>query len=322
VLTRSIVVANGKGGVGKSSLAANVAGCLALGGWRTLLVDLDPQANVTDELGLGHRTETGDAGASLKDAVMSEGARPISVVSDVRQNLDVIPAGNIHTAELADHLHWRLYQRARRSPTTTLEELRVLEHVLAPIAEPYEIVIFDTPPATGTPLSDLALATANYLVIPTKTDRSSMHGLEILAERYLEITKSINPDLLLLAVVLFDLGTTPRTIIGDARTALEVALGGAAPVLDTFVRHAPRASEARNKGLLAYEYESTKTKARIEALAAAKTKRSLNPFKSMGRFGANAEGLAEDYQHIAQELVNLMASAEGLEAQEQGSGDV
>ncbi len=67
-----------------------------------------------------------DGGASLKDAITSEGSRPVSVVTEVRQNLDVIPAGNIHTAELADHLHWRLYQqRARRSPTTTLEELRI-----------------------------------------------------------------------------------------------------------------------------------------------------------------------------------------------------
>ena len=55
MLPRSIAIANGKGGVGKSSLAANLAGCLALGGWHTLVVDLDPQANVSDELGLGRR---------------------------------------------------------------------------------------------------------------------------------------------------------------------------------------------------------------------------------------------------------------------------
>ena len=291
MLPRSIAIANGKGGVGKSSLAANLAGCLALGGWHTLVVDLDPQANVSDEFGLARRHNPGDGGASLKAAIMSDGDRPLSVLTGVRENLDVIPAGNLHTAELAEHLHWRLYQRARREPTSTNEELRVLATVLAPVAGPYDTVIFDTPPATGTPLSDLALATANYLVIPTKTDRSSMHGLEILAERYQEITKTINSDLLLLAVVLFDLGTTHRAIISDARDALENALGGAAPVLDTFVRHAPRASEARNQGLLAYEYESSKTKARQDALADAKTRR-LNPFKSMGRFGANAEGLA------------------------------
>jgi cellulose biosynthesis protein BcsQ len=315
------VLANGKGGVGKSSLAANLAGCLALGGWRTLLVDLDPQANVTDELGLRQHSDPGDGGASLKEAILTSGSQPVTVISNVRQNLDVIPAGNVHTAELADHLHWRLYQRARRSPSSTLEELLILEQVLRPLADPYEIVIFDTPPATGTPLSDLALATANYLVVPTKADRSSMHGLEILAERYLEITKSINPALLLLGVVLFDLGTTHQAIIGDARSALEEALDGAAPVLDTFVRHAPRASEARNHGLLAYEYESSKAKARTKALAATRSKRSINPFTSMGRFGANAEGLAEDYQHIAEELVQLMAVAEGVAIQKERDGN-
>jgi chromosome partitioning protein len=96
--------------------------------------------------------------------------------------------------------------------------------VLQPIADPYDLVIFDTPPATGTTLSDLALATANYLVVPTKPDRSSMHGLEILAERYQEVTKTVNPGLLLLAVVLFDLGVSHRAIVSDARQALINAL--------------------------------------------------------------------------------------------------
>ena len=215
MIPRSLCLANGKGGVGKSSLAANIAGSLALGGWRTLLVDLDPQANLTDELGVS-RDHLEDAGESLKEAVASGGARAVSVVAEVRQNLDVIPAGSVHTAELADQLHWRIYQRARRSPATTLEEFRALEPVLRPIADNYDVVIFDTPPATGTALSDLALATANYLVIPTRVDRSSMHGLEILAERYQEITKTVNPDLLLLAVVLFDIGTTHHAILSEA----------------------------------------------------------------------------------------------------------
>ena len=318
MIARSLCLANGKGGVGKSSLAANIAGSLALGGWRTLLVDLDPQANLTDELGVSQGRYPEDAGESLKDAVLSGGARAVSVIAEVRQNLDVIAAGSIHTAELADHLYWRIYQRARRSPTTTMEELRALEPALRPIADNYDVIIFDTPPATGTPLSDLALATANYLVIPTKVDRSSMHGLEILAERYQEITKTVNPELLLLAVVMFDIGTTHRAILSEARSALENALGGAAPVLETFVRHAPRASEARNQGQLAYEYEATKTQARTEAMTAAKTKRT-NPFVGLGHFGSNAEGLARDYQLITEDLVALMAKAEGLELEQRGS---
>jgi cellulose biosynthesis protein BcsQ len=319
LIPRSLCLANGKGGVGKSSLAANIAGSLALGGWRTLLVDLDPQANLTDELGVS-RDHLDDAGESLKEAVASGGARAVSVVAEVRQNLDVIPAGSVHTAELADQLHWRIYQRARRSPATTLEELRALEPVLRPIADNYDVVIFDTPPATGTALSDLALATANYLVIPTRVDRSSMHGLEILAERYQEITKTVNPDLLLLAVVLFDIGTTHHAILSEARAALEEALGGVAPVLGTFVRHAPRASEARNQGQLAYEYEATKTQARTEAMAAAKTKRA-NPFNGLARFGSNAEGLARDYQLITEELVELMAKAEGVEVEQRRTAE-
>lgn len=318
MIPRSIVIANGKGGVGKTSVAVNLAGALALSGYRMLLVDLDPQANVSDELGLLRSDGSGDGGESFKLAVMSDGKIPIQVVRNVRENLDLVPAGENHTAELQEVLRYRSGQT--NGAARAFKELYAVERVLAPLSGDYEMVLFDTPPSAGAPLSDAALAIANYLIIPTKVDRSSMHGLEILAHRLAEISEAnVNPNLCLLGVVLFDIGTSHTAIEGEARASLDAALGGVAPVLQAFVRHAPRASEARNNGQLAYEYESTKDKAFREALATARknrTERHRNPFRTLSRFGTNAEGLAQDYQRIAVEVVDLIASAEGIAVEE------
>lgn len=85
-LARVVVVAQGKGGVGKTSLTANVAGLAALAGHRVLAVDLDQQGNLARDLGY----EPGD-GERLLQAVVA--GQPVPVVPNVRPGLDVVPGG-------------------------------------------------------------------------------------------------------------------------------------------------------------------------------------------------------------------------------------
>src|SRR3954463_13721817 len=90
VLSRCIAVVNGKGGVGKTSLTANLAGLYAAAGYRTLAIDLDPQGNLGDDLGyLG--AGLSDDGAGLVDALRARRAyRPLR---NVRAGLDVLAGG-------------------------------------------------------------------------------------------------------------------------------------------------------------------------------------------------------------------------------------
>ena len=87
---RVVAVINGKGGVLKTTLTANIGGLLAHSGYHVLLVDLDPQGNLAEDLGYTE-TSTDDEGAALARGLIVGG--DIEVVKDVRPNLDVLPGG-------------------------------------------------------------------------------------------------------------------------------------------------------------------------------------------------------------------------------------
>ena len=93
-----VMVSNGKGGVLKTSLAANLSGLAATSGWRVLAVDLDPQGNLATDLGVLDRSDGGEA---LLRAV-AEGSA-LAPLKDVRPGLDLV-AGGPRTGELAGHL--------------------------------------------------------------------------------------------------------------------------------------------------------------------------------------------------------------------------
>ncbi|MGL5828951.1 MAG: ParA family protein, partial [Angustibacter sp.] len=87
VSDRTIAVVNGKGGVGKTTITANVGGLLASSGHRVLLVDMDPQGNLAEELGYTN-SEINDEGLALAQS-LAFGA-PLTPVENIRKGLDVI----------------------------------------------------------------------------------------------------------------------------------------------------------------------------------------------------------------------------------------
>src|SRR6476659_10460114 len=90
VLGRVVAIANGKGGVGKTSLATTLAGMAAKAGYQILLIDLDPQGNVGEDLGYTG-AGTGDNGAGLV-AALTKGTPPVSL-PQVPPGIDVICGG-------------------------------------------------------------------------------------------------------------------------------------------------------------------------------------------------------------------------------------
>ena len=88
MLTNTILILNGKGGVGKTSLTANLAGLAARSGWPTLAVDLDRQGNLQRDLGYAS-----DGGRSLVAAALGRGS--VEVIREVRPGLDVIAGGRV-----------------------------------------------------------------------------------------------------------------------------------------------------------------------------------------------------------------------------------
>jgi chromosome partitioning protein len=134
VIPNVVLVANGKGGVYKTSLVANLAVLAARGGWRVLAVDLDPQGNLARDLGY---MDQSDGGAELLTAVTQ--GRAAEPMRGVREHLDVLAGG-----PSTDDLLGLLTSKAMRGDE---EVLRVLEHALAPITPDYHLVLFDIGPS-------------------------------------------------------------------------------------------------------------------------------------------------------------------------------
>ncbi|WP_312030083.1 ParA family protein [Actinomycetospora sp. TBRC 11914] len=291
-LGRVIAMVNDKGGVGKTSLVANLAGQLAAADYRCLVVDLNRQANLADDLGY-RDDEDDDQGAGLVLSILTES--PLTPVEDVRPGLDVVPGG-ARLADLVPLMVSRLQERGRAA-------FDVLAEVLAPTAEPYDVVFVDCPPES-TILTDLALTAARWIVMPTKSDVGGLVGMRLVAERF-AVARERNPDLALLGAVLFATGTRSRRVHAELRGAVAAAFGGHSPLFATVIRHAERsAQDARRLGRLAHELE-LEVAAQPAWWASLRAGSTATP-----RLSTAAAGVAADYRDLGVELLTLLRAAE------------
>lgn len=179
-----IAIANQKGGVGKTTTTANLGACLALRGHRILLVDLDPQGNLTSAFGLEKQTER-----TVADALLDRTVKLPVVVAEngAGMCLDVVPAAvELATAEAA------LMNKLGR-------ELRLRDQ-LAAVEARYSYILIDTPPSLGI-LTINALVAASKVIIPTEARFFSLQGLQMLEESIQEILY-LNPRLSILGILI------------------------------------------------------------------------------------------------------------------------
>lgn len=296
-LNRVITVANGKGGVGKTSCTVNIAGLAAAAGWRTLVIDMDPQGNVGHDLGYRWANQ-GDDGAHLTSAISFGG--PLSpVLTNVRPGLDVIPGGS-HLDEVEDVLAGRA-RRGSGDPSTALRDS------LAALAHDYELIIIDTPPTRPT-LLQAALGASRWVVIPTRSDRASIEGLQTLATQVARVRRH-HERLRVLGAVLFDSGTNATAIRRNADADITTVLGESAAPFTAVIRHAESpAVRLREEGKLAHELAA-------EADTAEPFWKALQDGRRPQRIPGSAGALAEDYVLLTQELLSRIAAHEAKEAQ-------
>lgn len=243
VLARVIAVANGKGGVGKTSMVTTVAGIAAAAQYRILVIDLDPQGNVGEDLGYTG-AELGDDGAGLVASLVSGGPLVVSV-PQARVGVDVIAGG-----ERLDDLAGLLLSRYRRGEDVATALAEPLAELLT--ESEYDLVLIDCPPGEPT-LQLLALAAARWLIIPTKADSASVKGMARIAARLVQ-ARNDNPRLELLGVVLFDMPSSATRLRRDITAQITEALGGVAPLFQAVIRHSVAAVGARSRGMLIHEY--------------------------------------------------------------------
>ena len=235
-----IAIANQKGGVGKTTSAINLAQALALQDLRVLLVDLDPQGNATQ--GVGVRLES--IGASIAEMICDR-ALPIERVIYKGDGLDLIPATPL------------LSRVEREMVSMTNSELRLAQR-LQTLRGQYSAIVVDTPPTFG-PLMNSALNAATGLIVPVDSSYFAMMGIRELAVEIEEIRNGTNPGLRILGYLLtmsdptnISSQTWDSLISGfgeevfETRIRRSVKLKEAPALGKTIFHHAPESAGARD----------------------------------------------------------------------------
>jgi chromosome partitioning protein len=248
-LTCVLSVANQKGGVGKTTTSVNLAAAIALKKKRTLLIDLDPQANASITFFSPDETLT-----TMYDIFGEHPAEMANVIRPTKdQNLFVAPA-RLALARLEQQLAGQFDAPFK------------LKDALAPILKNYDYIVLDTPPALGI-LTVNALVASTHLLVPIQAAYFAIEGTDDLLETYGRIRSRPNPDLKMLGVVitLYDKRTNIsrdtheqiRATFGNAlfktRISKNVRLEESPAYKETVFSYAPKSSGAEEYKKLAQE---------------------------------------------------------------------
>ncbi len=228
-----IAIANQKGGVGKTTTAINIATAMAAIGWKTLLVDLDPQGNASTGLGIGaaHRE------ASSYDLLVDGMPLDECMVPSTIPGLDVVPATvDLSGAEI---------ELVGVEQRTARLDAALSGH------RGHDVCFIDCPPSLGL-LTLNALGAADTLLVPLQCEFFALEGLSQLLQTVEQVQQRFNPDLGIVGIVLTMFDRRNRLtdqVADDVRECLGKL------VFESVIPRNVRLSEAPSHGLPALVYD-------------------------------------------------------------------
>ena len=172
-----IVIANQKGGVGKTTTAINLGSALNELGQRVLLVDLDPQSALSAGLGV----DSYQLDETIYDVLVDSRVTMQSIIRPIRANLDVAPS-NIDLAAAEIEL------------ISAIGREYIFKEALAPVRGNYDYILVDSPPSLGL-LTINALTAADEVIIPLQCEYLALRGMRSLLETIEKVRAKLNPHL-------------------------------------------------------------------------------------------------------------------------------
>ncbi|MDO4497291.1 MAG: ParA family protein [Bacteroidales bacterium] len=229
MLQKVITLANFKGGVGKSTSAASIGACLAMKGYKTLLVDLDGQSNLT----LYYILHAESLETSIYDALIHGETLPIF---NVKPNLDIVPSSlEMASAEIA--------------MSNMLAREQQLTRILEPVKKQYDFVLIDCPPSLGIVTTNAFLA-ADQILVPMTPELLPLKGMRML-DSFVESLKVVKPSVCLDGV--FITRFNHRKLNKVVAEALKERY--ASITCSTVIRENIALAEAAGSGNSIFEYE-------------------------------------------------------------------
>jgi cellulose biosynthesis protein BcsQ len=302
-VSRVIAIANAKGGTAKTTSTVALAAEAAHRGFRTLVIDLDVQANATDQL-IGDAES--DGGKALYRSVID--GDDLTFFATSTGNLFIVPAGR-RTQDLADALT-RLVREA--VPEDLGAAYQTMRRAIHESCREFEFVFIDTPPSEqSATLLDFVYAAATHVVLPTKIDRNSTGAVSNALTQMVKLSRRGATVGDPTGILLVDVDTAATRLTAGALSNVE-HIGTIVEPFKAVVSH--------RSGPVAYAREERMTPRQFAIAAAGADKRRFDALKAGRREpnppwnAASAAKFVDDYSAVFDELLDRVVPTPGSAA--------